>query len=91
MKVPEVTAEMFFKVGMWCFLVIGVFSGYNFIINLPLMNIPGIISTGSSIFFNFVTAAFFYTLLRNTGGTSSVSSVTKEELQELVSDFGNKE
>jgi len=87
MKVPDVTPDLFFKVGRACFLIIGIASLINFIDGFQFLNIPSIISQGSSIFFNFVTAGFFHYMLKQSN-TSMPESLDNSELKEVMKEFG---
>ena len=89
MKIPAITMPFFFKVGVGCFLVIGTTSLFNYISNVSAMNIPSMLGGAASIFFNFVTAGFFYYMYKQSGG-SSMPDATSQELEELKQEFNGK-
>lgn len=88
MKIPEITMDMFFKVGRACFLVIAVASSFNLLLTYELLNFPSILSSLASIVFNFVAAGFFHYMVKQGGSSSTLPDFSNKELEELKDNFG---
>lgn len=55
----QVSPELFFRVGMWCFLLIGIFNILNYFYLAGSHNIFSTLSSWIYIVFNFILALFF--------------------------------
>ena len=81
----QIDTKTFFRVGIGCFLVIGITGLLNFIMGFAYYNWIARIGTMAQIFFNFVTAAFFLYLYRSSQVSySEGSSQLAEELRSEI-------
>lgn len=72
----------YFKAGIFCFALVGLF---NFIVLAGMyktMAFFAVLSSLVSIFFNFVTAYFFYYLLKQMPSTTPGESINVAELEQ---------
>lgn len=66
-----IDTKLFFKVGLGTFAIIGLCSLANFFIYYGVSNIFSKISTVAQMIFNFVTAGFFYYMLKSSSFSGS--------------------
>lgn len=79
----EITQERFFKIGVWCFLIIGLMNIGIFIENYKYLNFYSITSSWASIIFNFALSGFFYYLLKQTSPQIE-EEYASEDIKELL-------
>lgn len=84
MKFPEITPERFYKVGLWCFTIIGfakvldlLFRGGN--------TIFGVIGSIFDIIFTFIVALFFKYLLKTT--SNDLLDVQPEDISKDIQEL----
>lgn len=90
----EIDPPFFFKVGMWCFILIGVFSILNFFSGVHVHTLWSGLSTWVSIFFNFIVAGFFHYMLKQSAPqvtTEYESNDISELIKEVKKNANNKE
>lgn len=82
----EISPEVFFKVGIWCFLIIAFMNIGNFFYTLQHHNFFTSVSAWANIFFNFVLAGFFFYLFKqaNPQVTEEFASDDIDDLIEQV-------
>jgi len=80
-----IDTKLFFKTGIFTFLIIGLCDFANFFIFFETNNIYSKVGTLARVFFDFITSGFFYYLLKTQ--TSSLQADTSEELKEALGEF----
>lgn len=80
----EITPERFYKIGMYSFIGIAVFNLLTLLQGYKFMFTTSIISSGISIFFNFIVAGFFLYLLNNTLMPVMEEGESTDDLQKIV-------
>jgi|TARA_Y100000310_G_scaffold195295_1_gene195285 hypothetical protein len=79
MNLPEINQETFFKVGIFCFAVIGLANIGNYFYTLEIQNIFSSIVAWAGIVFNFALMFFFLYLYKQT----SINIENVEEFNDL--------
>jgi hypothetical protein len=85
----EITPERFYKTGIACFLIIGLFNLANFAANFGHYNFYGKVSTTASIIFNFTLVGFFFFLYKQGKGITEEVD-TSAELEKVIAELHRK-
>ncbi len=83
----EIDQQLFFKIGMICFIIIAFANLTDFVLNFSRYSVFGVISKSAGIFFNFILAGFFYTLNKNFGGNMGLDeaeALSEDKINELM-------
>jgi len=70
---------LFFKIGMWLFLIQGISSTYGLFIEWGLLPYYAIIMKIASTLFNFLIAYFFYYLMKKAPASMGAGKLINEE------------
>ena len=79
LKDIKIDNNLFFKIGVGCFLIIGCADLGNLLWNFSKMNFFGIAIGVAKTFFDFVIAAFFWTMYNKTSDGNFSSSIDSSE------------
>lgn len=87
MKAPEISTELFYKIGFGCFAIQTVTSIVNYIMGWNFMNLWSKFGSGAGIVFSIVLTLFFLHLWKNT-----LPQETQDpELEKVMEDFNKKD
>lgn len=73
----------FFKIGIFCFISIGILNFYSLINMFRGMSLSAILSSLVSIFFNFVIAYFFYYSLKQQNLAINIDEIEEQFKREI--------
>lgn len=92
-EIFQIEPELFYKVGMYCFIIIGIMNFLNYFYFLRVQTIFSSISSFTGIIFNFALAGFFYYLLKQSSpeiSTEYASDNIKEILEQIGANNNQK-
>jgi hypothetical protein len=90
LKKIEIKPEIFYIVGIYCFLIIGIMNIGNFFYSLHHQNFFTTISSWANIFFNFVLSGFFYYLFKQSN-PQITEEYSSENIDDLLKQIKQKE
>ena len=84
----EFDQNFLFKTGIVCFTLVGFMGLGNLYISYPYMNALSIISSLSSISFNFALVLFFsYLYGQSRGSGGHIETIAKGEIDEIIKEL----
>lgn len=86
----EISQETFFKVGLWCFLIIAFMNIANFFYTIHYQNFFTTISSWANIFFNFCLAGFFF-YLKNQMTLQITEEIQSGDIEDIIKQVKEKE
>jgi hypothetical protein len=83
MKIPQITPQVFFKVGVGSFSIIFLAKLYMYVMAFSLLTFPEHIVNIADLVFGLILAGFFYYLLKNSPSEPQTTfSLSEGELSE---------
>ena len=81
----EIDTRTFYNVGVYCFLIIGIFNTLNYVNNILVLNFFSKISGLAGIIFNFALVLFFNYLRNMTPIEETVAE--SDDIEEIIKEI----